>query len=74
MANPHYDPKDIGKTKPPEQSDPNEPYLKDLDQREFSELSTKYQRGDTGLKTKVARLAHEVPELRKYLVPLLRSA
>lgn len=74
MANPHYDPKNIGKTKAPAQSDPNEPYLKGLDQRNWSELSTKYERGDTALRAKVAKLAREVPELRPHLVPLLRMA
>lgn len=74
MANPHYDPKGIGKIKAPAKSDPNEPYLKDLDQRWFSELSTKFERGDTELKSKVAKLARDVPELRKHLIPLLRQA
>lgn len=74
MANPYYDPKGIGKTKAPDQTDLNEPYLKELDQRGFSELSTKFERGDTELKAKVAKLARDVPELRKHLVPLLRQA
>jgi len=72
MASSHYDPKNIGKTKAPAKSDPNEPYLKDFDQRWFSELSDKYERGDTALRSKVAKLARDVPELRKHLVPILR--
>ena len=41
-----------------------------MDQRWFSELSTKFERGDTELKSKVAKLARDVPELRKHLIPL----
>jgi predicted DNA-binding WGR domain protein len=74
MANPHYDPKNIGKTKAPAKMDAEDAYLKDFDQRNWSELSTKYQRGDTELKAKVAKLAREVPELRPYLIPMLRQA
>ena len=74
MANPHYDPKNIGKTTPPRIVEPNEPYLKDFDQRGFSELTDKYERGETELAAKVAKLSNDVPEMRKYLVPLLREA
>jgi hypothetical protein len=73
-AQDHYDPKDIGTIKAPAQTDPNEPYLKQFDQKGFSELSKKYQRGETALKTAVAKLAMEHPELRVHLVPLLRES
>lgn len=74
MANPHYDPKDIGKIKAPAQMDAEDTYLRDTDQRGFSELSTKYERGETAFRAKVAKLAHDVPELRKHLIPLLRQS
>lgn len=73
----NQDPKDIGKTKKPIQVDPHSPYLKDMDQRNWSEMSRKYQQGllaEKKLAAQVAKLAHEVPSLRPHLVPLLKQA
>jgi len=51
------DPKDIGKVKAPAMVDPDSPYLQDFNQRTWSELSQKYQRGETALAAKVAKRA-----------------
>lgn len=79
MPRADVDPKDIGTIKPPVQEGPASPDLKgQFDQREFSELSKGYEQGIIGenamLEAKVAKLAAEKPELRKYLLPLLRKA
>ena len=79
MPRADVDPKDIGTIKPPMQVGPASPDLKgQFDQREWSELSKGYEQGTIGedamLEVKVAKLAAEVPELRKHLLPLLRKA
>lgn len=71
-------PSSIGKKTPPAQMDPNSPYLKDFNQRRWSELSTLYNKGlvaeDAMLETKLAKLAKARQELRPALVPILRAA
>ena len=73
------DPRTLGLPTPPRQMDPNSPYLKDFDQRDFSELSKLYQEGRVGeeeiaLATKMAKLASIHPQLQPYLGPILRTA
>ena len=73
----NMNPKEIGKVKPPEQVDPNSPYLKRFDQKWFSELSKGYEQGkiaDKELVAKLTRLASDNPAFRKHVVPLVREA
>ena len=78
-ADAHYDPAQIGKVTPPAQSDPNEPYLKDFDQRTFSELSKKYEGGRLGdfqtkeLAAKVASRAWADPSFRRKMIASQRK-
>ena len=71
-------PADIGKKTPPAQMDPNSPYLKDFNQRRWSELSTLYNKGlvadDAMLETKLAKVARAREDLRPLLLPLLKQA
>jgi predicted DNA-binding WGR domain protein len=58
--------------------DPHSPYLKDFDQRDFSELSQLYRDGKIGdeflLAEKLQKLASRSPQIRFHLDPLLKEA
>ena len=78
------DPKEIGERQPPAQMDAEDEYLKDTDQRWFSQLSEAQESGDladpegvwTGegyMIDEIRRIAAEHPETRRHLVPLIKK-
>lgn len=65
-----FDPKDIGKEKPPVR-DPDEPYMDTFKQNEFDDLS---KAQEDGLLAEMQKCASEHPETRQHIIPLLKQA
>jgi len=61
---------DLGKRKPPKTLMPDDDLGEHFDQRRFDETQEKREKG---LLAEVQKVAHEHPETRRHLVPLIRK-